>query len=137
MSRRTLVQPRWLDCLLWNWAIRSLKVESGSIGYYTINPMLKEGIPTQATSYEPTGFNADDFEATTKAIDALPDNFRLVILRAYKPWAARAMEAELDVYGVSERTWQRWTHEAAVILERALMRKPADPAFAAWVKEEA
>ena len=121
MSKRTVIKPHWLDRLLWQWAHRT--TDENGLGFYSVNPMLKAGIPMPARAYEPMGYNAEDFEATTLAVSELPHHYRLVILRAYKPWAAKALEQELGSFSQSERTWQRWVHEAAELLHSRLKRE--------------
>lgn len=131
MSYRALVQPKWLDEMLWRWGVRSLRLESNSLGYPTICPMLKEGIPIQARSFEPMGYSEEDFAELEKALDKLDTAHQMAILRAYRPWKAREIEHEFQ--GVSIRTWQRRTHAAAAFIVISMNRSTkgmATPAMA-------
>lgn len=110
MARRPLVQPKWLDEMLWRWGLRSLRRESGALGYPTICPMLREGIPVRTHSFEPTGYSEEDFTQLERAVAALEGRHQLAIVRAYRPWKAREIDSEFS--GVTVRTWQRRVHEA-------------------------
>jgi len=114
MSRRATVEPVWLDRMLVAWGTASIR----SSGWYSINPMLKDGIPNPARSMEPMGLTSLDFRQLESAINALPHHNKLAITRAYKPWAAREIEHETSVYGVTGRVWGAWLAEAAGLLLR-------------------
>lgn len=124
MARRPLIQPKWLDEMLWRWGQDSLRRESRMLGWYSICPMLKEGIPTQARSYEPTGVAPWEFEELEAHINALEPKFVLVLVRAYRPWAAPQAEERLAGYG-GIRMWQRWLHEAVAQLASRMERTTA------------
>lgn len=106
--------------MLWQWGIRSLKMESGGLGYPRVCPMLKEGIPTQARSFEPTGIAPWEMDMLEKAIDQLEWKYKLVLMRSFRPWMARTVEQELEALGTVDRTWRRWLHEAAAILAQKM-----------------
>lgn len=123
MTRRATVDPVWLDRLLVGWGMRAVRE---ALGFPPISPMFKERIQQKAESYEPTGYCWQDYTDLETAIDGLDMKYRLVLTRCYKPWTAKAMEAELDsFYGVTDRTWRNWLHEAASILAAKLARKAA------------
>lgn len=123
MSKRSTVEPRWLDTMLFRWGVNSLRRESNALGYPRICPMLAEGIPTRAESREPMGYSEDDYTDLQTAIDQLDRKHHLVLVRCYRPWRGKEIEAELrQNYQVGERTWLRWLHEAAARLV-VLMRK--------------
>src|SRR5574341_2566052 len=52
MSKQKPIEPRWLVSLLVCWARRDLHDEIRGLGYYSINPMLKDGIPGRVRSYQ-------------------------------------------------------------------------------------
>ena len=130
MSKRPTVEPVWLDRMLVKWGIRSLKLETAGLGYPRICPMLKEGIPTPARSYEPTGYSLEDFDQLEKAVDSLEMKYRLVITRAYKPWKARDIEMVLRTYEVTDRTWRNWLTAAARQIEISMNRAQHDGTMA-------
>lgn len=120
MSKRATVEPRWLDAMLIAWGLAQVRQ---ALGYPPVSPMFKERIQHRAESYEPTGYCRQDFSDLEAAIDSLDMKHRLVLTRCYKPWTAKAMEAELEAfYDVGERTWRRWLHEAAAILKTKMLR---------------
>jgi hypothetical protein len=122
MAKRSTVQPVWLDRMLVQWGIRSLKIEISGLGYPRKCPMLAEGIPTQARSYEPTGYSELDFQQLDTAIAKLDRKYLLVVSRAYKPWYAESAAIELAPYGVTERTWYNWLQDAARMIETSMAR---------------
>lgn len=122
MSKRSTVQPKWLDSMLVRWGIASLQRESNTLGFYKINPMLKSGIPTTAPVYEPFELTPADFEQLQRAINGLETKYHLIIIRAYKPWQAPAVEIELERFNVTQRTWERWLHDAAARIEAAMCK---------------
>lgn len=111
--------------MLFQWGIRSLKAESRGLGYPTICPMLREGIPVRASSFEPTGYCDADFRELQAAIDNLDRKYQLVLIRAYRPWQAQAVEVELSAYEVTERTWRNWLHDAALMICGSMSRVAA------------
>ena len=123
MARPAKLEPRWLVSLLNQWALRDAHRASKGLGYYSINPMLKDGIPGRARSFEPTGFCERDFTDAEKAIDGLDQNLRLSIVRYFKPWAKAAIDTEVQR---SDDTWMRWLKEALSLVEADLDRKKID-----------
>jgi hypothetical protein len=111
--------------MLAQWGIWCMYRDLGGMGYPRICPMLKEGIPSTARSYEPTGVAPWELEVLDKEIAALEDKHRLVIMRCYRPGMIRAVEEHLTAMGTVERTWRRWLHEAAAILAGKVERKAA------------
>lgn len=133
MSKRATVKPEWLDAMLVAWGMAGVRQ---ALGFAAISPMFRERIPTPARSYEPTGFCGQDWRDLEAAIEALDDKHQLVLIRAYKPWAARDVESILaERYQVGERTWRNWLHEAADQLSASMTRKSGyaemdrEPAF--------
>lgn len=122
MAKRATVQPIWLDRMLVQWGIRSLKLEISGLGYPRVCPMLSEGIPTQARSHEPTGYSELDFQQLEAAIAKLDRKYALVLSRAYKPWYAEAAAIELRAYEVTERTWYNWLQDAAGMIAVSMAR---------------
>jgi len=120
MGRPAKLEPRWLVGLLNQWALRDDRNRSRGIGYYSVNPMLKDGIPGRARSFEPTGFCEQDFTDAEKAIEALEQNHRLAVVRYFKPWAKHAIDGEVSR---SDDTWLRWLKEALAIIEADMDRK--------------
>lgn len=123
MSRRATVQPPWLDRLLIGWGLRSLHTHGK--GWYSVNPMLKDGIPTGRPPAEPFEMGSEDYAELDAAINALPDVQRAAITRAYKPWTAASIDV---VGGVDVSTWCRRLQAAAVTLAAAMQRKVAQDA---------
>lgn len=120
MSRRATVEPAWLDAMLRAWGLHRVRE---ALGFPSISPMFRERIPSQARSYEPTGYCRQDFTDLEEAIDSLDMKYRLVLTRCYKPWTATAMETELRAFfPVTERTWRNWLHEAATQLTAKMLR---------------
>ena len=61
--------------------------------------MLKDGIPTPARSYEPTGYSNEDFRELEAAMTemARTEEYKfeiLAVLRYVKPWKAKAIDEE-------------------------------------------
>lgn len=120
-----MVSPRWLDVMLWQWGLWSLRRASGALGYPTVCPMLKEGIPSRAEAFEPTGYSGEDYRQLEAAIAGLDQKHQLAIVRAYRPWKIAAIAEELIAKDVSDRTWQRWVHEAAALVAEQMGRQAA------------
>lgn len=92
MSRPPQLEPAWLIGLLMAWTRRETR-DSG-LGFYRINPMLRDGIPTQARSYEPTGYGGAELDAVGRAVAELRLMRRLAVLRYCQPWKAPKMDSE-------------------------------------------
>lgn len=119
MSKRAVINPRWLDSMLVKWG----RTIPGARGWYSVCPMLQSGIPASKPSYEPWELLPRDFDDLTKAIDSLEHKYRCVIYMAYKPWTMPEMLSELAKYGVCQRTQQRWLHDAAARIESHMTSK--------------
>ena len=117
MSRRATVSPPWLDRLLVGWGLRSLH-QHGS-GWYRVNPMLKDGIPTGRAPSEPFEMGAEDYAALDRAIAALPDHQRAAITRAYRPWTAASIDA---ISPAPTSTWSDRLKAASFTLAEAMRR---------------
>jgi hypothetical protein len=120
MARKPQLEPRWLIGLLNQWALRSLHGQSRCLGYYTISPMLRDGIPVQARSYEPTGYGDADFLDAQGAINGLALMRRLAVMRYFKPWAKANIDSE---FKRDNDTWMYHLRQALMELEIELDRK--------------
>lgn len=120
MSKRATIQPLWLDAMFVGWGLSALR---SNRGWYSVNPMLKDGIPMPARSMEPQGLCFADWSDLQKAIDALPLNHQCALIRCYRPWTAKTMEQEWP--GTSPTSWHRWLNAAAASVFCALERKSA------------
>jgi len=118
MSKRATVQPPWLDRMLIGWGLKSLHQHGR--GWYSVNPMLKDGIPTGRPPSEPFELGSEDYAALDQAIKALPDVQRAAITRAYKPWTAYSFDM---VCPTSTSTWCDRLKAAAVTLKIAMNQK--------------
>ena len=58
-----------------------------------------------------------------QAIAELTPKHRLAITRAYKVWTIPSMADAIAAYGVTDRTWGNWAHEAGRELARKLERQ--------------
>jgi hypothetical protein len=85
--------------------------------------MFMGRVPTRQGSREPFELTKDDYKDVSLAVADLQHKHRLAITRAYKPWAAASINAEMAAYQVSDRTWRRWVHEAAAELTAKLSRR--------------
>lgn len=117
MSRRAIVHPPWLDRMLIGWGLKSLHLHGN--GWYSINPMLKDGIPTGRPPGELFELGSEDYRALDEAINALPAVQRDAITRAYKPWTAAALDA---VYLCGTSTWCERLKAAALTLQTVMRR---------------
>lgn len=57
--------------------------------------MLKDGVPGRVRSYEPTGYGDADLKDIDQAVSQLDVMRRLAVMRYFKPWMARAIDAEV------------------------------------------
>jgi hypothetical protein len=105
MARKPELHPAWLVGLLHQWASRRRAEESRTVGWYSINPMLKEGIPVRAESYEPTGYSGHDFKNLEAAMQAIDSRYAIAVIRYVRPEKARGFDVE---YGYSADTWLRY-----------------------------
>ena len=113
MARPPTLGPSWLVGLLTQWGRRELAEMTGGLGYYRINPMLKDGIPTRARSFEPTGYSTIDFADLERAVAALPKGQCLAVIRYAKPWKAQAIDLEFPIV---QRKWLEHLKEGLVAL---------------------
>ncbi len=111
MSKRPELEPRWLIGLLNQWALRMSRDQTRGLGYYTINPMLRDGIPVRARSYEPTGYSDVDFLDVENAVSQLDVMRRLSVMRYFKPWSRLAIDAEF------ERDNDTWMYHLRIALQ--------------------
>ena len=121
MPRRAIVKPDWLDRLLIGWGLRSL---NDCNGWYSVNPMLKDAIPTARGPADPFDFGAKDFDDLDAAIQALPTHQLAAITRAYKPWAAPGIDRMMPAL---TSTWCERLKAAALTLAAAMDRRSAGP----------
>ena len=105
MARKPELHPAWLVGLLHQWASRRRAEESRNVGWYKVCPMLKEGIPQRAESFEPTGYSGHDFRQLEAAMQPLDKRYLTAVVRYVRPERARGLDAE---YGYSTDTWLRY-----------------------------
>lgn len=113
-----MVKPDWLDRLLIGWGLRSLN--EGCNGWYSVNPMLKEAIPTARGSADLCDFGTQDYDDLDAAIRELPTHQLAAITRAYKPWAAPGIDRMMPAL---TSTWCERLKAAAVTLAAAMDRR--------------
>ena len=94
MSRPPQLEPAWLVGLLLAWSRRETR--DNGLGYYRVNPMLRDGIPTPARSYEPTGYGGTEVDAVGRAVASLRIMRRTAVMRYCRPWMIPAIDAEFD-----------------------------------------
>jgi hypothetical protein len=123
MPREAKLGPDWLTSLLVCWGRQRLDEASKGKGFYTINPMLKDGIPTPARSYEPTGFSWQDYSDLEKAVGGLETLQQLAVARYCMPWRIAMIDAEHDY--MTTRRWLVLLRESLALLDLALSRKAA------------
>ena len=120
MSRTPQLEPAWLVGLLLEWSRRNT-INAG-LGYYRVNPMLKDGIPNPARSYEPTGYGGMDIADVDKAMSELARRHEMravAIMRFLRPWRAKALDIE---YHISHQAWM--AHLKAGLSEIATSLRP-------------
>lgn len=105
MARKPELHPAWLVGLLHAWASRKRSEEQGTVGWYRINPMLKEGIPVRAQSYEPTGYSGHDFKQLEAAMLTIDTRYAVAVVRYVRPEKARGFDLQ---WGYSTDTWLRY-----------------------------
>ena len=118
MSKRATVSPDWLDRLLVGWGLKSLHQHGR--GWYSVNPMLRDGIPSGKPPAGHFELAAEDYRELERAIELLPDLQRAAVTRAYKPWTAQGIDA---MSPASTSTWCERLKSAARRLEVAMSRK--------------
>lgn len=124
MSRPPQLGPAWLIGLLMAWSRRETR-DSG-LGFYTVSPMLRDGIPTQARSYEPTGYGGAELDSIGVAVKTLRKMHWLAVMRYLRPWRAEAVERALRDDGETppiSSEWLKLLREALLVLELEMMRK--------------
>lgn len=127
MSKRLVIEPHWLHVLLMDWATSSFP-KGGGLGYPSRCVYIGERIPQQATSREPWDLTRGDRDEVALAVAELSPKHRLAITRAYKPWTIDATADQAAAYGVTNRTWANWAHEAGKELAQKLGRVTAKTA---------
>lgn len=119
MSKRLVIEPNWLHNLLMDWAFSSFP-KGGGLGYPSKCTYLAERIPNQTASVEPWALTRRDRDEVALAIAELSPKHRLAITRAYKVWTIQGIADQIAAYGVTDRTWGNWAHEAGKELARKL-----------------
>src|SRR5574341_477100 len=117
MSKQKPIEPRWLVSLLVCWARRDLHDEIRGLGYYSINPMLKDGIPGRVRSYEPAGYSGQDYTDLEQCLKQLKPRQLLAVLRYCKPWKAADIDAE---YRLDADTWMHHLRNGMEALARLM-----------------
>ena len=120
MARRPQLHPAWLVGLLNRWAVRDIKESSRALGWYGTCPMLKSAIPARAISREPVGYSEDDFIALGVALGTLDEMRMLAVMRYFKPWSRKAIDAEVQK---DDATWLYHLKTALFQLDERIPRK--------------
>jgi len=115
MSKRLVIEPYWLHCLLMDWAFASFP-KGGGLGYPSKCTYLAERIPQQAASREPWEVTTAEKEDVAKEIEKLEDRHKHAITRAYKPWCVPSIDEMYPGICGSAKVWARLAREAAQIL---------------------
>lgn len=123
MSREAQLGPAWLIGLLVAWNRRETR-DSG-LGYYRVNPMLRDGIPTPARSYEPTGYGGAEIEAVGREVGKLDELHRAAVLRYCRPWMARAIDAEFAGTAAIPGLWLALVRDGLSQIEAGLSARTA------------
>lgn len=119
MARKEL-EPRWLVGLLNQWARYDAKQLDKGLGFPSTCPMLRDGIPVRARSYEPTGYGDADMRDVHQAVERLNIRYRCAVMRYYRPWSRQAIDGEWGA--VHANVWAKWLHEAMREMESDLVR---------------
>lgn len=124
MAQHFRMEPRWLDDLLTLWIRHRLREATRGLGFPSVNASCKENIPTQAESYEPTGYCGQDFRDLETAWEKLEHRHQCALKMVYMPWTRDAMQWEMsESYGQrTERTYRNWAHEAMAELASKMDR---------------
>lgn len=122
MSREAQLGPAWLIGLLVAWNRRETR-DSG-LGYYRVNPMLRDGIPTPARSYEPMGYGGAEIDAVGRAVASLRLMRRVAVMRYCRPWMIPAIDAEFES-PLSTDAWLYHLRAALTELECEMSRAKA------------
>lgn len=125
MSREAQLGPAWLIGLLVAWNRRETR-DSG-LGYYRVNPMLRDGIPTPARSYEPMGYGGAEIDAVGRAVAELELMRRVAVMRYCRPWMIPAINAEFAEPPSTDK-WLKHLREALAELDGKLSRASATKA---------
>ena len=106
---RREMQPAWLVSLLNQWAIHSLRSETGGLGFASGSSWMRGLKSSPASSIDPTGYAARDFRDVDAAMDTLRrDQPKLwaAVNMYYKPWVVDSFKAEGYPHGNST-FWER------------------------------
>lgn len=123
MPKPARLGPDWLTDLLYRWGKSQLDRSSKGIGYYTVNPMLRDGIPQPAASHEPTGYSGQDYRDLERAVAELETIQQLAIARFCMPWRIRMIDAEHEY--MTTRRWLVELRAALELIDSAMSRKAA------------
>ena len=98
------INPAWLVSLMVRWARRSLKSESGALGFPTKSPGFSEKTTGGYSHSNPVAFAAEDFKDLDQALKTLsvvnPAQF-ITMMMYYKPWIVEAKRTEGWAFGNS------------------------------------
>ena len=122
MARKPTLGPDWLTGLLVQWGLRQLHSQSKGLGYYSVNPMLRDGIPQPARSHEPTGYSDEDFRELECAIGLLPLEQQLAIARYCMPWRIRMID---EANPAHQTTWLYRLKQGLAVVAANMERKAA------------
>lgn len=122
MARKPNLGPDWLTDMLVQWGKYQLRGQSKCLGYYTVNPMLRDGIPQPARSHEPTGYSEQDFSQLEAAVGLLPTEQQLAIARYCMPWRIRMID---EANPAHQTTWLYRLKQGLAVVAAAMERKAA------------
>jgi hypothetical protein len=88
-----------------------------SLGFYSVNPMLKSGIPQRAQSFEPVGYSGTDYRDLESAMKELTEKRLLAVMRYCKPWTVKQIDAE---WPLDTDTWLYHLKNGMAHLEKRL-----------------
>ncbi len=123
MPKPAQLGPDWLVSLLVSWGKHHLDRESKSLGYYRVNPMLRDGIPMPARPFEPTGFSPMDYSDLETAMGQVETMQQLALARFCMPWRIRGIDAEHP--DTNTRQWLALLRSGLEVLAGKLERKAA------------
>jgi hypothetical protein len=118
------LEPRWLIGLLNAWAIRATFDQNRGLGYSSVCPTFKSGLPHRARSYEPTGYSDVDHSEIQAAVDSLDLMRKLAVMRYFRIAKRASIDAE---YPRHHDTWMYHLEQALRVLAVELNKKREDP----------
>ena len=121
VKRGRQIEPGWLVSLMVRWSRRSLKVESGALGYPTRSAGFSEKTTGGYNHSNPTTFGIEDFTDLDEALQVLGacNQAQFVsMMMYYKPWIVAALRAEGWAFGDS--TYFKRLHAAHAFVAKIM-----------------